>query len=429
MPVVSINYDINTGSNTAASGAGPETALSGTDAYTGDGVGGGNNAIATLDGSPDLSSVATDGSHLLWIDTPSGSRKLFPIVGKDDGTDTVTVSQTISAIASASGVNWGIGGFRADMNYDSSNYDWEDMLSGWEFVFSPDTYTIETSITISALGDHTSGALQFRCSESGGTAKTVFDRTGNFDTITLNNSNTFLNIKDIKFTRSSGSSSHGAINMNLSTVSQIENVEIDGTGMDIGIDTNSTYIANIDNAKIYNCSSHGINTTGTTGGKSIIRRSSIFNNGGAGIYDDGNSRITNLYQENLIYGNGDSGIKISNTGSSGKITLISRNTIDKNTGSGIDVSDTTGADTTGLIIEENILSNNTAYGIAVAADQLEIVLSNKENHYYNNGSGDRNNLPAGNGDSSGDPLYTSVSDYTPADGSPVIDTGIQRTTD
>lgn len=112
-PVVVFNS--STGSDTAASGAGPATAVTGTAAAH---TNGSASTTITLTNSPDLSGVATDGSHVLWMDTPSG-RQFSKITGVDNGADTVTVEDSFN-IASGSAVNYAIGGKRATFdNADS----------------------------------------------------------------------------------------------------------------------------------------------------------------------------------------------------------------------------------------------------------------------------------------------------------------------
>lgn len=109
-PVILFNN--STGSDTAASGAGPSTALSGTSAsYSESGVGEPTKTF-TLDGSPDLSGVITDGSHVIWVDTSEG-RQFFKITAVDDGADTVEVDAELTG--TTTGLTWGLGGKRASL--------------------------------------------------------------------------------------------------------------------------------------------------------------------------------------------------------------------------------------------------------------------------------------------------------------------------
>ncbi len=122
MAYPTIVFNNSTGSDTAASGAGPATALTGTSAsFTG--------SVVTLDGSPDLTNVATDGSHVLYLVTSTG-RKFFTINAKDNGADTVTLDD--APAGTASGLSWAIGGKRSTLhNTDSKLIITADGKKGW----------------------------------------------------------------------------------------------------------------------------------------------------------------------------------------------------------------------------------------------------------------------------------------------------------
>ncbi len=111
-----------TGSDTAASGCGPTTALSGTNASF---SGTGNAAVVTLDGSPDLSGVATDKSHVLLLKTAGAGYKYFMISAKDNVAKTVTLEAgsgwpDATAAASPTGLTWAIGGKRKTLEHADS---------------------------------------------------------------------------------------------------------------------------------------------------------------------------------------------------------------------------------------------------------------------------------------------------------------------
>src|SRR5262245_38170373 len=114
MPLPTILVDSTTGSDTAASGAGPATALTGSAASTSaDGL------TVTLDGSPDLTNVATDGSHAVFLnDSTAGARNFGKITAKDNVAKTVTVTNAFGA--SLSGKSWAIGGKRASIGSTTS---------------------------------------------------------------------------------------------------------------------------------------------------------------------------------------------------------------------------------------------------------------------------------------------------------------------
>lgn len=109
MAVPTILIDNSSGSDTAASGAGPATALHGTGAAT---TASGSTVDLSAD-SPNLSGVATDGSALLWVQSSSG-RQASPITAVNNTTKVVTVSDTYAN--TESGKTWAIGGKRATLD-------------------------------------------------------------------------------------------------------------------------------------------------------------------------------------------------------------------------------------------------------------------------------------------------------------------------
>ncbi len=104
LPTIVVN---SSGSDTAASGAGPATALFGTAAALT------SNTTVTLSvDAPDLSGVATDGSAVIWVGSSSG-KQFAKITNIDNTLKTVTVSDAYGV--TESGKNWGIGGKRASL--------------------------------------------------------------------------------------------------------------------------------------------------------------------------------------------------------------------------------------------------------------------------------------------------------------------------
>jgi hypothetical protein len=98
----------------SASGAGPTTAITGTNAAT---DGGGTQV--TLDGSPDLSGVASDGSHVIYLhDTTSGNRRFAAINAVDDTAKTVDVEQAFAGMGS--GLSWAIGGILDTLSHTNT---------------------------------------------------------------------------------------------------------------------------------------------------------------------------------------------------------------------------------------------------------------------------------------------------------------------
>lgn len=124
-PTIVFNNSTGSDSN---SGAGPGdgtisgTVLSGTAAsFTG--------SVVTLDGSPDLTDVTTDGTTLLYLTTTTG-RRFFTINAKDNGADTVTLDD--APAGTASGLTWAIGGKRSTLHAtDSKLIITADGKKGW----------------------------------------------------------------------------------------------------------------------------------------------------------------------------------------------------------------------------------------------------------------------------------------------------------
>lgn len=160
-PIVLI--DSATGSDTAASGAGPATALTGTAASTSaDGL------TVTLDGSPDLTNVLTDGTHVIWLnDTTANARNFAAIVAKDNVAKTVTVVTTTPFAFNLTGRSWAIGGRRASIGSTTSRRLVEqstigDWMPGWRCRFmSGHSETLTATLNLRRAGNLTDGPMYF----------------------------------------------------------------------------------------------------------------------------------------------------------------------------------------------------------------------------------------------------------------------------
>ena len=174
MPFPTILIDSATGSDTAASGAGPATALTGPAAGTSaDGL------TVTLDGSPDLSGVATDGTHVLFLsDSTAGNRNFSRITAKDVAARTVTVAHAFGA--SLSGKPWAIGGRRASIGSATSrkladnNVSAGDAMPGWKVrLASGHAETLSGALTWRRAGDTTDGPIVLEGEPGAGTMPVV----------------------------------------------------------------------------------------------------------------------------------------------------------------------------------------------------------------------------------------------------------------
>ena len=107
-----IKFNTSTGSDSLSSGAGPDDPINGSGASL--------NATTTVDLSadnPDLSSIATDGSAVLWVETTSG-KQFAQITNVDNSLKTITVAEAYGTTESTR--NWAIGGKRNSWNETNS---------------------------------------------------------------------------------------------------------------------------------------------------------------------------------------------------------------------------------------------------------------------------------------------------------------------
>jgi hypothetical protein len=132
LPVILI--DSATGSDTNTSGAGPGTAVTGTNASTN-----GGGTVVTVDAGTDISGIATDGSAAIYLnDTTAGHRrwsKITATAGSGGATPTITVNEAFTG--SLSGKSWAVGGKRASILGAASvlllenNSSAGDAMPGW----------------------------------------------------------------------------------------------------------------------------------------------------------------------------------------------------------------------------------------------------------------------------------------------------------
>lgn len=141
MALPTIIFDATTGNN-LYSGAGP-AAITGNDAsFVGSDI--------TLSGSPDLSSVNADGSHVIRLGTTTG-RRWFKIIGVDDGTDTITVNN--APAGTDTGRDWGIGGTLEQLEGHTTTQLWNDLEDGWTVDFlATGPYEISNPLSSEAIG-------------------------------------------------------------------------------------------------------------------------------------------------------------------------------------------------------------------------------------------------------------------------------------
>lgn len=379
-PVILINSV--TGSDTAASGAGPATALTGASAST-DAAG----TLVTLDGSPDLSGVAVDGSHVIWLNnTTAGARNFGAISAVDNTAKTVTVSNAFAA--SLTGKSWAIGGKRATLGHastlrlvnnntaagDASGLGWTiEMQSGHAESFSAD-------LNIYSAGSTSAGPLIIR-GENNAATRPVITLTGGARLVPRNS---YIRFAGFNIT---SNATGGNVIVDVGGPITYENLKVIGTA------SGSTLIgvSGSANVHILSCELVGGTTAIAPSQNTKIVGNYIHDIAGAGISFNGS--ITGL----LIFAN-----VIARAGGNGIVLTQGRadayaaanilfNTIDSCTSNAISYTGLN-AGLAALSILSNILSNNGGYGIdfgatATVANMAAYLAAIRNNDFYNNTSG------------------------------------------
>ena len=403
-----IRYDATSGSDTLSSGAGPDTAVNSTtessQAYSGDGAGGGTQTVITLDSASDLSGVSTNGDHILWLNSPSGDRHLFRIVAVSDGGDTVTVDTAPdTAISSGSPVNWAIGGWRQTLENDTSNEDWNDVLQYWTLEFKVGTYTVVSDIT--ADGSGSGGYLTFQA-EDGAASKPIIQGNSGITTATFNG-NLYVHFKGLKLTTAVANK----YAVYTSSGSIFEDCEITSTGTGgVGWYGNSSsgYGNAFYRCSFHSCSSYGLLTPYR--GRELYFGCKFYSNGDHGAFlNTTDPHSASTFVDCQFFDNVGAGLR-----SAGGYPVNIINCVFEDNGTdGVEFSQVDPECNVQII--NSIFANNTNYGIDWPSGKDFGVGLNFNNAYYSNGSGQRNNWPAGTDDVTltADPFTNAVSnDYT-----------------
>lgn len=402
MATPTITFNDASGSDTAASGAGPATALSGTSAsYSG--------SVFTLDGSPDLSGVATDGSHLIWVQTSTG-RQFFTINAANDGADTVTVDD--APAGTSTGLTWGLGGKRNNIGETNSVLLFTaDAKAGWTIELE-DNQSISSAITLGVSGSST-GKITLR-SSSAGTTRTI---TQSANAAVISMARDYWTFQDIGFENTNGSKSaaYGILITGNSDALFVINCEFgDSTNtLQSGIfKSGGTPYIQVLGGSAHHCVGDGIDLLASLMTCHIDSFSS-HDNGGKGI--DISNGATQLAITNcVIVDNTSDGIGLTRASSwfSGN-TIVSGNTIDNNGGDGIDFTGSHLTMVASMACINNIITNNGGYGVNGLSGSDDVVGIFDYNNFGTGGtantSGATNNITGGSNDLALDPQFTDSS--------------------
>ncbi len=344
-----ITFNSSTGSDTQASGCAlPATAVFGTSgAYTG--------SVWTLDGSPDLSAVATDGTGVIWVLTSTG-RQWFTINTVDNGLKTVTVDD--APAGTATGRTWAIGGKRATLDATTSRLLLTtDFKSGWIAQTETTQTLTSTQILLKSAGDSTTGPCVLR--GSGGVM--TITRADNATLLQRNGGSwRFINLK----LQNTGATKTAAIGLGggaATTTSCVNCTFGDVTntllrGIRDGATNSPTTLIDCD---VVSCTLAGIEYEG--GQRLAIRNCRFKGTTGPGLKVSGTAFLT--IADCLFVGNTTNGILISGAVQE---LIIQRSVIHGNGTDGIDLSTAGTNSADAVIVSNNITGNGTTgagYGI------------------------------------------------------------------
>ncbi len=384
-----IKLNTGTGSDTAASGAGPGTAIA-----AGGNNGASTNNTTTVDLSadtPDLSGVAQDGSAVLWVDSSSG-RQFSRIDTVDDGADTVTCEDTFTQ--TEANRNWGIGGKRNDLGATSNRLlGTADAKAGWTIELEDDQ-SISAVLVLSVSGT-TTNYITFR-GASGAIRKLTQTASANVINVAR-----FWHFENFKVECSNVTPAFG-ISTSTSTL-YIKGCEIgDATNqLQVGIErvTNLLNLVMID-TEVHHCTGIGINMPSAgSDGQLELDKCSIYDNGGDGVTFTDGPLFT--IRDTLIYDNGGAGVDANTS-----VLRLTGNTIHGNTGDGVNI-----AVASRLVLYNNEITGNGGWGIKGPADVSNIAFVDYNNFGTGataNTSGDSDTIPVGANSLNVDPGYANA---------------------
>lgn len=366
LPVILI--DSATGSDSAASGAGPSTALTGTAALTNAG-----GTVVTLDAGTVLTGVVTTGAAVIYvIDTTAGHRRFASInatSGSGGATPTVTVNEALTG--NLIGVSWAIGGKRASLGSTTSrllvnnNGSSGDAMPGWTMQFQSGHAETTTRFDLQRAGDTTTGPITIEGIAGAGVKPLL--------TFTDDDRSFVNNAASWQLRNFSAKNSHGSPSSACSFIFVASSPCI-LDGLTIGTASNTYYSGIVTNTLclIRNCdvgwATTGDGITDTADSDPQIENCYCHDNAGHGINVSGGIIALNLVN-NICARNGGDGILITGgTDFSRRTYRVTANTCDNNTSHGIEF-DGLMTSFNAMDYMNNILSNNGGWGLKFHASQ------------------------------------------------------------
>lgn len=412
-----IQVDSNNGSDTCSNAS-----IRGTNAST-DGTG----LVVTLDGSPDLSGVAIDGSAWIQVlDATAGARNFGKITAIDNTAKTITVSDAFGI--SLSGLIWAINQTLASLNHTNSRKLFDnnsaagDAMPGWVINLNDGhTETITSTITIRRSGDMISGPIILASDYT--TTRPVITSNFNNSVFNINTSVDYIRIGKFQgIGPGTGSTSSRLINVtNNNSGLLFEDLIIgnsattNGFAVGINLANGATGRGIIKNVEIKYCS------TGIIIGMSAFRLSYLnIHDCIVGVNFSWSNILADI-SHSLIHHNSGDGIQCF----SSVHIFIKHCTIDNNGGDGIEFTgNAAGWLIYATIIESCQITNNGGYAINFTGTGIsdEYIANSVSrifniNHYSNTSGFSNYNLAIAEGTQNIDPQYTDAAngDYTIGD--------------
>lgn len=443
-PVILVDSTNGSASDTAASGAGPTTAKTGTGASS--------TTTTNIDitDTVDLSGVSTAGDAVIYFaDTTAGHRRFARITnvtgGPSGSTWHITLDSNSPVTASVGPVSWAIGGVRATVGsatsyllFDNNSAAGDAMPGWWVELQSGHTETISgngvNQFVFRRSGDQTSGRLGIR-TKAGAAVAPVLTFLGNTFCFVAGNSTTnyigIIGPMELKNSNATKTASWAVYDSGASTwqVSQVYARTAGSTGQFWkGIGVSGSLVKG---CEIANTASNGIEIISASGIGGEIVGCKIHNCGGDGIAAPSVDARALFVHDNVIYANTGSGINLNNSSASlGVRWAVWGNTVNGNGSDGIRIASATVALAT-LTIANNLLTNNTGQGLCFAnASATDAYLAGTigtlsilNNNTYNNANAYKSNTgtyaynacPWASGDPGLNPQYVDAANgnFTP----------------
>jgi hypothetical protein len=370
------------GSDVAASGAGPAAALTGTAAATN-----GTGLLVTLDGSPDLTNVAADGTHALWLNTATG-RQFGSIVARDNTAKTVSVSQGYAG--NLTGQAWAIGGRRATIAGSSKLFA-ADLLAGWTVdVQETGTDYVLTGV-LQLVGQSGTAAAPIAITSSSAGRPTIRQTTAGANLFDLN-ANKFWRWSHLGFRHAGTTRGHGfrAAGNNSQFLTWTDCV-FDGFASAILADNAAVFLIHdlyLDNCLFRNGTADAVVNQGAI----TAQDCTFLDNAGAGLLSNQFYPVVAL---ECTFARNGRGIYCTYSGQPGTY-FVRRCLFHANANSGFELGAAGNANATQVLLDDCVAWGNGAFGVRLVAQAATGV--NRRNAYGANTSGARSGLAVGAGD-------------------------------